>query len=56
MQRVIFSILIALLLPVTGMTSDNNLETYIKSFDYDARIERKTSSSKLIDLLKYGKA
>ena len=32
------------------------LETYIKNFDYDARIEMKVSSKKLIDLLEDGKA
>lgn len=45
-----------LLLPVTGFAADNDLEQYVKSFDYDSRIEMKTSSKDLIDLLEEGKA
>lgn len=56
MKHIFFVVLALLFLPATGLTSDNNLETYIKNFDYDARIEMKTSSKKLIDLLEDGKA
>jgi len=56
MKYVFFVILVLFFLPATGLTSDNNLESYIKNFDYDARIEMKTSSKKLIDLLEDGKA
>lgn len=56
MKHVFFVILVLFFLPATGLTSDNNLESYIKNFDYDARIEMKTSSKKLIDLLEDGKA
>ncbi len=56
MKSCICAIFILLLLPVVGMASDADLETYIKSFNYDARIEMKTSSKKLIDLLEDGKA
>ena len=56
MKHTIFVLLILLILPATGLASDKDLETYIKNFDYDARIEMKTSSMKLIDLLEDGKA
>ncbi len=56
MKHVVFAILILLLLPATGLASDSDLESYIKNFDYDARIEMKTNSAKLIDLLEDGKA
>ena len=56
MKHTIFAFLILLILPATGLANDKDLETYIKNFDYDARIEMKTSSKKLIDLLEDGKA
>ena len=56
MKHAIFVLLTLLILPATGLANDNDLETYIKNFDYDARIEMKTSSKKLIDLLEDGKA
>ena len=56
MKHVVFAILILLFLPATGLASDSDLESYIKNFDYDARIEMKTNSAKLIDLLEDGKA
>ena len=56
MKHVFFVILALFFLPATGLTSGNNLESYIKNFDYDARIEMKTSSKKLIDLLEDGMA
>lgn len=56
MKHTIFVLLILIILPATGLANDNNLETYIKNFDYDARIEMKTSSKKLLDLLEDGKA
>jgi len=55
-KHAIFVLLTLLILPATGLANDNDLETYIKSFDYDARIEMKTSSKKLIDLLEDGQA
>lgn len=56
MKHTIFVLLTLLILPATGLANDNDLETYIKNFDYDARIEMKTSSKKLIDLLEDGQA
>ena len=58
MKQVMFIILVFFFLPAIGFAGDNNnkLETYIKNFDYDARIEMKVSSKKLIDLLEDGKA
>ena len=56
MKHAIFVLLTLLILPATGLANDNDLETYIKNFDYDARIEMKTSSKKLIDLLEDGQA
>ena len=56
MKHFLFVIIVLLFLPATGLTSDKNLETYIKNFDYDARLEMKTSSKNLIDLLEDGKA
>ena len=47
---------IFLLLPVMGSASDNDLEQYVKNFDYDSRIEMKVKSAKLLDLLEDGKA
>lgn len=47
---------ILLLLPVIGSASDNELEKYVKNFDYDSRIEMKVKSEKLLDLLEDGKA
>ena len=56
MKHFLFVIIVLFFLPATGLTNDKNLETYIKNFDYDARLEMKTSSKKLIDLLEDGKA
>jgi len=47
---------IFLLLPAIGSASDNDLEQYVKNFDYDSRIEMKVKSAKLLDLLEDGKA
>lgn len=56
MKHTLFALLFLVILPATGLANDNDLETYIKNFDYDSRIEMKTSSKKLIDLLEDGKA
>jgi rhodanese-related sulfurtransferase len=55
-KHFIFAISILFFLPATGLSSDHHLESYIKNFNYDSRIEMKISSKKLIDLLEDGKA
>ena len=39
-----------------ALADDETLESYVANFDYDSRIEMKTRSEKLIDLLEDGKA
>jgi rhodanese-related sulfurtransferase len=56
MKQVVFGLGLFLLLPTAGMTSDEKLENYIRAFNYDARVEMKVSSKKLLDLLEDGKA
>lgn len=56
MKQVVFGLCLFLLLPTAGMTSDEKLENYIRAFNYDARVEMKVSSKKLLDLLEDGKA
>ena len=53
-----FAIAIALLIFITttALANNNDLETYITNFDYDARIEMKAKSEKLLDLLEDDKA
>ncbi len=53
-----FAIAIALLIfiPTTALATNNDLEIYVSNFDYDARIEMKIKSTKLLDLLEDGKA
>lgn len=56
MKHLILAISFLIFLPTTGLTSDKVLESYIANFDYDARVEMKMSSNKLLDLLEDGKA
>ena len=56
MKQIVLAVLLLVCLPAIGMASDNKLETYIRGFDYDARIEMKVKSEKLLDLLEDGKA
>lgn len=56
MKQIVLAVLLLVCLPAIGMASDNKLETYITNFDYDARIEMKVKSEKLLDLLEDGKA
>ncbi|PLX78826.1 MAG: hypothetical protein C0615_03245 [Desulfuromonas sp.] len=51
-----FAILWMVLLSAPALANDNVLEEYIKSFNYDSRLEMKASSKQLIDLLEDGKA
>jgi rhodanese-related sulfurtransferase len=56
MKQFVLVLLLLVSLPAIGVASDNKLETYIRGFDYDARIEMKVKSEKLLDLLEDGKA
>jgi len=56
MKSTIVVVVLSLLLPSVGLCADNQLEEYVKRFDYDARLEMKVHSEKLIDLLEDGKA
>ncbi len=56
MFRYLFLIMTILLLPALGFASDNTLEQYISNFTYDSRLEMKTNSKQLIELLKEDKA
>jgi len=56
MKTFTFALLTMLMLSNTSLANDKMLEDYIKSYDYDARLEMKSSSKKLIDLLEDGKA
>jgi len=54
MKIILFALL--LLWPSVVLAAGNQLEEYVTHFDYDARLEMKVSSEKLIDLLEDGKA
>ena len=56
MKHLIITAFLLILLPTMGLTSDKVLESYVTNYDYDSRIEMKTSSKQLIDLLEDGKA
>lgn len=56
MKSFSFALLTVLMLSNISYADDKTLENYIKSYDYDARIEMKTSSRTLLDLLEDGKA
>ena len=56
MKNLIFAVTLLVLLPTFGLASDKVFESYIANYDYDSRIEMKTSSKQLIDLLEDGKA
>lgn len=56
MKNLILAVTLLIFLPTLGLASDKVFESYVANFDYDARIEMKTSSKQLIDLLEDGKA
>ena len=56
MRHLIIAASLLIFLPTTGLTSDKVLESYVANYDYESRIEMKTSSKQLIDLLEDGKA
>ena len=56
MKTFTFALLTMFMLSNPAFASDEMLENYIKGYDYDARLEMKASSKKLIDLLEDGKA
>jgi rhodanese-related sulfurtransferase len=56
MKNVAIAISLLILIPTVVLANNNDLETYITNFDYDARIEMKVKSEKLLDLLEDGKA
>lgn len=56
MKRFTFALLTMFMLSNPSFASDNMLEDYVKNYNYDARLEMKVSSKKLIDMLEDGKA
>jgi len=56
MKQFTFALLTMLLLSNPSIASDQQLEEYVKSYDYEARLEMKASSKTLLDLLEDGKA
>lgn len=56
MKQFTFALLTMLLLSSPALASDQVLEEYIQSYDYESRLEMKASSKTLIDLLEDGKA
>jgi rhodanese-related sulfurtransferase len=56
MKHVAIAIALLIFIPTSALANNNDLETYITNFDYDARIEMKVKSEKLLDLLEDGKA
>lgn len=55
MKQYYFVLMMVLLCP-PAFASDTVLEEYVKAFDYDSRLEMKTSSKQLLDMLEDGKA
>ena len=56
MKSFSFALLTLLLLGNPALASDQMLEDYIRSYDYESRLEMKASSKTLLDLLEDGKA
>ena len=56
MKAFSFALLTMLLLGNPSLASDQVLEDYIRNYDYDARLEMKATSKKLLDLLEDDKA
>ena len=56
MKSFTFAMLTLFMLSGNTLASDKMLEDYIKSYNYDARLEMKSSSKQLLDLLENGKA
>ena len=48
MKNVVIAISLLILIPTAVLANNNDLETYITNFDYDARIEMKAKSEKLL--------
>ena len=56
MKNVLFGLVLVLLCVTPSLADDKVLEAYIRNFDYDSRLDMKTSSKQLLDLLEDGKA
>ena len=56
MKQLIIAAAMLIFLPTVGLSNDKVLEAYIANYDYDSRIEMKTSSKQLIEILEEGKA
>lgn len=56
MKSFTFALLTVLMLNNISCANDKVLEDYIKSYIYDSRIEMKTNSTTLLDMLEDGKA
>ncbi len=56
MKSFTFALLTVLMLSNMSYANDKVLEDYIKSYNYDSRIEMKTNSKTLLDMLEDGKA
>ena len=56
MKSFTFAMLTLFMLSGNALGNDKMLEDYISSYNYDARLEMKTSSKKLLELLEDGKA
>jgi rhodanese-related sulfurtransferase len=56
MKSFSFALLTVLMLSHMSYANDKDLEDYIKSYNYDSRIEMKTNSKTLLDMLEDGKA
>lgn len=56
MKSFTFALLTVLILSNISYANDKVLEDYIKSYNYDSRIEMKANSKTLLDMLEDGKA
>lgn len=56
MKYVILTLIMVALCSAPSLADDKMLEGYIRSFDYDSRLDMKASSKQLLDLLEDGKA
>ena len=56
MKKMILMAAVLMLMPSLVLSSDAELEKYIKNFDYQSRIEMKATSKQVIDWLEDGKA
>ena len=56
MKHVVIVITLLILISITVLANNNDLDTYITNYDYDAYIEMKVKGGKILDLLEDGKA